>query len=53
MQTFDVWLEDRIGHQYRRSNHYGTPADRADVISVYKRMAAKIPLDTQIRTRQF
>jgi hypothetical protein len=27
MPTFDIWLEDSTGRQFRRSNHYQQPGD--------------------------
>lgn len=36
MLTFDIWLEDSQGRQFRRSNHYAY--ERYDVYQVYEWM---------------
>lgn len=56
MKTFDIWLEDSQGRQFRRSNHYNDNGAHSIVWSLYNSMRHAIEdnrLSVRIKIQDF
>lgn len=51
--TFDIWLEDSQGRQFRRSNHYQHPIGLTATFRLYMRMAYLLGSFVIVRTKVF